>query len=104
MLMKFKALQPFYDRFCTGPGIFDASLVDEYIEAFDALRDNPEAGERPLPVFPPTPLPDGIHRAVYPRRFARSCDLWRHPDTDFDNKREFVYKERRIEYWIDRFS
>ena len=102
MICKFKALQPAYDRLCTGPGIFDASLVDEYLEAFDYLKDHLDAGEKPLPVFPPTELPDGRHRAVYPRRFARSCDLWRHPDPDFEQKRELVYKKRRIEYWLNK--
>lgn len=103
MVQKFKRLQVWYDRLCAGPGIFPASLVDEYLEAFAYLAKHPEMAEKPLPVFPPTALPDGAHRAVYPRRLARSCDLWRHPDPDLDQKRELIYKKRRIEFWLNRF-
>ena len=102
MVKKFKALQPYYDRLCTGPGIFDASLVDDYMEAFAFLTEHKGEGERPLPGFSGTPVPDGAHRVVYPRRLARSCDLGRHPDPDFEYKREFVYKQRRIEYWTNK--
>lgn len=102
MVEKFRELIPYYDRLCAGPGIFPASLVEEYAAALEFLRADPEAGRRPLPVFPPTPVPDGQHRAVYPRRFARSCDLWRRPDPDFDKKRELVFRGRRIEYWTNK--
>ena len=104
MLLKFKALQPYYDRLCAGPGIFPASLVDEYLAAFDALRSDPSCAKPMLPPFPPTPAPDGRHRAVYPRRLARSCDLWLHPEPDFEEKREFIYRNRRIEFWRNRIE
>ena len=102
MVKKFKSLQPYYDRLCTGPGIFPAGLVDEYMEAFEYLLGHEDAGEKPLPSFPPTPAPDGEHRVTFIRRLARSCDVGTRPDPDFEFKRELRYKGRVIEYWLNK--
>ncbi len=102
MVKKFKALQPWYDTLCTGPGIFPAGLVDEYLEAFEYLYHHEDAGEPMLPAFPASPLPDGQHRVTFIRRLARPCDLGSRPDPDFDKKREFRYKGRVIEYWMNK--
>lgn len=102
MMKKFQSLKPYYDKFLTGPGIWDASLIDEYVEAMEQLMKDPSQGEPMLPDFGQTPVPDGKHRVVYHRRLARSCDMGRHPDPDFAYKREFVYKGRRIEYWMNK--
>lgn len=102
MVRKFKALQPYYDTLCAGPGIFPASLVDEYMEAFAYLLANEDSGEPQLPAFPPAPAPDVEHRAVYLRRLARPCDVGTRPDPDFAFKRELRYKGRVIEYWTNK--
>ena len=103
-MRKLKAHRAEFDRAAGGPGIFDATDVDKYLAAAEAVLSGQEGAAPPPrpggmgPGVPQATPADPAGRTIYQRRRVRAPDRPAGMGQPNPNQRVMVYEDRQISY------
>jgi glyoxylase-like metal-dependent hydrolase (beta-lactamase superfamily II) len=104
-MRKIAAHRKEYDRLCGGPGIFDASLVDRFLQnAQYILAGNEGEAVKPPPPRPATAPGDPSGPVIYNRRLPHQGDGPKNMGQANENLRKMTYADCDITYDIRRIK